>query len=243
MKKTIFTLIFLAVSSLNCVMADTDGSMMAHNKKSAVSIGVKGGFNSTMFFANEFYIGGTKVSNIQNNYKVGYFASFFLRANFKHHFIQPEISYNVNKASVLINLHSDNLAIAPVNGLVKSKMISFDVPLLYGYKFIDKHPYGMALFIGPKVAWTWDKHTHIDYSGFNQVDINEKIKPLNYSAVFGLAVNISNIFCDFRYEVGLNKISDAISFDKNATQAPHNQMELVYERRRNVLSFSLGVIF
>lgn len=242
MKTLLITLMLLVAGSASAA-SEPDNVKTVKQKQSAVSFGVKGGFNSTMLFADVFHIGGDKVSDTQNNYKVGYFASAFLRFNFKKHFIQPEVSYNINQASVNINVQPDNTAIMPENALVKSKMISFDFPLLYGYKFIDQHPYGMAFFIGPKVAWTWDKHTKIEYAGFYQQDIEESFKPLNYSAIFGLAVNISNIFCDFRYEIGLNNISESVSYNRDQTTPPHNEKEIVFKRRRNVLSFSVGFIF
>ena len=241
--KTLLLTLMLCVVGYASAASETENAKTASHKHSAVSFGVKGGFNSTMLFADVFHIGGNKVSDTQNNYKVGYFASAFLRFNFKKHFIQPEISYNVNQASVSINAQPENSTLIPGNALVKSKMYSFDFPLLYGYKFIDQHPYGMALFVGPKVAWTWDKHTNVEYIGFYQKDINEEFKPLNYSAIFGLAVNISNIFCDFRYEIGLNNISESIVYNQQETSIPHNEKEIIFKRRRNVLSFSVGFIF
>ena len=242
MKTLWLTLILLIVSSTS-IIAGTESSKTVKSKPSTVSFGVKGGFNSTMVFADIFKIGGVKVSDMQNNYKVGYFASAFMRIHLKKHFIQPEISYNVNQESININSSSNNKELIQENALIKNKMISLDFPLLYGYKFVDKLPYGMALFVGPKVAWTWNQHTKTHYLGFYQKNIQEDIKPLNYSAVFGLAVNISNIFCDFRYEIGLNNFSKSIVYDKQQTPAPYNDKELVFKRRRNVLSFSVGVIF
>ena len=241
-KKALFTLMLLIGCSAFAATG-SDSQTTAKHKQSAVNLGVKGGFNSTMLFADHFTIGGIKVSKAQNNYKVGYFVSFFLRANFKRHFIQPEISYNINKASVFLSAQPDNEALLAENALIINKMSSVDFPLLYGYKFINKHPYGMTLFVGPKIAWIWDKHTHMEYSGFHQLGITEKIRPWNYSAVFGISVNISNIFCDFRYEIGANNLSESIEYDHEATPSPYNECEMVFKRRRNVLSFSLGVIF
>ena len=37
------------------------------------------------------------MEDVQNNYKVGYFAALFFRVHMKRHFIQPEIMYNVYK--------------------------------------------------------------------------------------------------------------------------------------------------
>ena len=93
-KKAILSLMLLAGTAV--LASASDRVSTDKNKRASINFGVKGGFNSTMLFADYFTIGGVKVSNTQNNYKVGYFTSFFLRANFKHHFIQPEISYNAN---------------------------------------------------------------------------------------------------------------------------------------------------
>ena len=62
-------------------------------------------------------------------------------------------------------------------------------------------------------------------------------------AVVGLAVNLSNIFIDFRYEVGLHNFTESIIYDKAATEPPYNEGEMAIKRRLNVLSFSVGVIF
>ena len=47
----------------------------------AVNVGIKAGFNSSMFFIDHFSIGGKELNDIQNNYKVGYFGAFFCRFN------------------------------------------------------------------------------------------------------------------------------------------------------------------
>lgn len=44
--------------------------------QSKINLGVKGGFNSSMFFTDEFRIGSETVRGLQNNYKVGYFGAF-----------------------------------------------------------------------------------------------------------------------------------------------------------------------
>ena len=101
----------------------------------------------------------------------------------------------------------------------------------------------MAFFAGPKVAYIWKKHSESEYSGFYQQDIHEKIKPFNFSGVVGLSVNISNIFFDFRYEVGLHNMVRSVTFDKSQTEMPYDAQDISLKRRRNVLSFSVGVIF
>lgn len=212
--------------------------------KSKVNLGIKGGFNSSMFFTDEFMIGTDKVRGLQNNYKVGYFGAFFIRFNMKkHHFLQPEFSYNVSKGSVSIQNNIENSSILPGEALIKNVITSINFPLLYGYKFIDAPPYGMAFFVGPQVAWTWRKQTSHEFTGFYQQNIQEQIHPFNYSAVIGLAVNVSNIFFDFRYEIGIHNLTESVTYSQTQTAFPYNEMDILLKYRRNVMSFSVGVMF
>lgn len=212
--------------------------------QSKINLGVKGGFNSSMFFTDEFRIGSETVRGLQNNYKVGYFGAFFLRFNLKqHHFIQPEFSYNVSKGSVSVQNNIENSNILPGEALIKNTITSVNIPLLYGYKFVDAAPYGMSFFIGPQVAWTWKEQTSHEFTGFYQQDILEQIHPFNYSAVIGLAVNVSNIFFDFRYEIGLHNLTKSVIYNQAQTESPYNEMDISLKYRRNVMSFSVGVMF
>lgn len=101
----------------------------------------------------------------------------------------------------------------------------------------------MALFIGPKLEYVWKRKTHEEFTGFGYSDMQEELHPLNLSSVVGLGVNIANIFFDFRYEIGLTNISKSITYNKNTNGATVREQGIVIHRHRNVLSFSLGVIF
>ena len=237
-------LILLCILSVFGFSGKAQAASRNSGNDSKVNVGIKAGFNSSMPIIDRFSLGGTNLENIQNNYKVGYLGAFFCRFNLKkHHFLQTELSYNISKGSISIPNTEENIALLQDNALVKTDIHSIDVPLLYGYKFIDKYPYGMAFFAGPKVAYIWKKHSESEYSGFYQQDIHEKIKPFNFSGVVGLSVNISNIFFDFRYEVGLHNMVRSVTFDKSQTEMPYDTQEISLKRRRNVLSFSVGVIF
>lgn len=213
-------------------------------KKQKISIGIKAGFNSTMMFTDELYYGEQEITDIQNNYKVGYISTLFVRIPVKNkHFLQPEVSYAISQGSISMSNLRENATILEDNALIKTKISSLEIPLLYGYKFIDSYPYGMSFFLGPKVAWTIKKQSSSEYSGFYQKGIKEYIRPLNYSAIIGLGVNISNIFFDFRYEIGCNNITKSVTYDKELTIEPYNEKELILKRRKNILSFSVGAIF
>lgn len=239
---SILSVIILACSS-NLYAQDI---MLQDNKqkRQKVSIGIKGGFNSTMMFTNKLCYGEQEITDIQNNYKVGYIATLFTRIQVKNkHFLQPEISYAVSHGSISMSNLRENATILESNALIKTKISSLEVPILYGYKFIDSYPYGMSFFLGPKIAWTIKKLSSSEYSGFYQKNINEHIRPINYSAILGIGVNISNIFFDFRYEIGCNNITKSVTYDKQQTIEPYNEKELFLKRSKNILSFSVGVIF
>ena len=98
------------------------------------NIGVKAGFNASMFLVSDFKIKDVTIDEIQNNYKLGYFGALFMRINMKKHFIQPEISYNVSKCEITFDkLGSHHPDIEPDYASVTSMIHSIDFPMLYGY--------------------------------------------------------------------------------------------------------------
>lgn len=209
-----------------------------------LNMGIRIGFNSSMFFIDKFNIGDNAIQNIQNNYKVGYFGSFFWRINMKkHHFLQPEILYNVANGSISTPRIKENENVLSGNALIKSTIHSINLPILYGYKFVDVEPYGMAFFVGPEISYTWRKYTNNEYSGFYQQQIAETTYPFRLQAMLGLSVNVSKVFFDFRYGIGLYNMVKDINFDSSSTPAPYNSQPIVLKRRCNELSFSVGVLF
>lgn len=71
----------LSVVMIACSSQLYAQDIMRHEKKQRVSIGIKGGFNSTMTFTDEISYGDQDITDIQNNYKVGYIATLFTRIN------------------------------------------------------------------------------------------------------------------------------------------------------------------
>jgi hypothetical protein len=210
----------------------------------AINFGVKAGFTSTLLLVSDLVLNDTRVTEIQNNYKIGYFGSFFMRVNMHHHFIQPEISYAINRCNVTFD-KPDMAGITPGKASVESSIHSIEIPILYGYNIIKKHPYALAIFGGPKFRFIWNKESKVTFNNFDLNGIKEKLNPLNASFTLGVAVTISPVFFDFRYDIGLHNISRRITYDETIAQGevtvPPNRLR--FHRRDNVLSFSLGVVF
>ena len=222
-----------------------------------INIGIKAGFNSSMFMVSELKIKDVTIDEVQNNYKIGYFGALFMRINMKKHFIQPEVSYNVSKCEISFDkLGSQHPAIEPDYASVQSVLHSVDFPILYGYNVVKKGPYpilygynvvkkgpyGMSIFAGPKLRYLWGKHNEITFKNFDQKGIHERLYPFNVSAVIGVGVNISRIFFDFRYEQGIGNISKSIIYDNINSDGSTGVSNIIFRRRDSALSFSLGFI-
>ena len=199
---------FLLISALflSTSVLKAEEQKQSSQTEPKVNIGLKAGFNSSMYFTSRLQLDGQRFEDIQNNYKVGYFAALFFRFNMKRHFIQPEFTYNVNKRDITFDKNQNNETLPPDFATIRSTIHSLEIPLLYGYSFVKSHPYGMAFFIGPKLEYIWKRKTKEEFSNFGHDNIQEELHPINVSSVIGLGVNISNIFFDFRYEIGLTNI-------------------------------------
>lgn len=212
----------------------------------STNFGAKAGFTAALSLLNDFTIGGLPIEQVQNNYKVGYFASLFMRVNFGKHFLQPEVSYNVNQCSVSFNKpmqqeESPDGTVATSMASIESKINSIDIPVIYGYNFIKQGPYAMSVFGGPKIRYIWRHKSEVQFHNFDQQGIRERLRPLNLSFTMGVAVTISRIFFDFRYDLGLGNLSESVTCLPPAEGEPDNTIS--YRRRDNILSFSLGVFF
>lgn len=242
--RNLFLLSLLAVASMASGKNRHAGNGAERANPVTINFGMKAGFNSSMFIVNELKIKDVTIDEVQNNYKIGYFGSIFMRINIKNHFLQPEVSYNVSKCELEFDkLGSQHPDIAPDYAAVESVLHSIDIPLLYGYNVVNKGPYGMSIFAGPKLRYLWGKQNEITFKNFDQKGIDERLFPFNISAVIGVGVNISRIFFDFRYEHGLSNMSKQITYDSINSDGSTGRSNIVFRRHDSALSFSVGFMF
>ena len=222
--------------------ADVPSTGEKRKPETSVNFGAKGGFTASLFLVSDLSINGQRIDQIQNNYQIGYFASMFMRINFDRHFLQPELSYTINRC----NITFDKPLPTDISGDIPADTPT-DPPVIYGYNLIKEGPYSLAVFAGPKLRFIWDKKSKVTFENFNMDNIHEELYPFNVSLTLGVAVTISRIFFDFRYDIGLHNISKKITYDMPELQpSPGENMpdqEIRFTRRDNVLSFSFGVFF
>ena len=169
--------------------ANPDADAQADKKKrkteTSINFGAKGGFTASLFLVSDLSINGTHVEQVQNNYKIGYFASLFMRINFDRHFLQPELSYTINRCNITFDkpLPVDNApeGTLPEQGSITSSIHSVEIPVIYGYNIIKDGPYSLAVFGGPKLRYIWDKKSKVTFENFNMDNIREELYPFNAS--------------------------------------------------------------
>lgn len=128
-RKVVFTVIGTGMLAICDLQAQAMLTPMVTLKQPRFNVGVKAGFNSSMFFTDEISINGKKLEMAQNNYKVGYLAAVFCRFNLKkHHFIQPEFSCNITQGSVSIPFTLANSELLKENALIKKKQLHLIFP-------------------------------------------------------------------------------------------------------------------
>lgn len=215
-----------------------------HNvNEKKINYGIKGGFTSTLFLASRFEYNGIKIDEIQNNYKIGYFASAFMRINIRNAFIQPEISYNVDKCDILFHTPDMNGGTQSVHSTIKSSIHSIDIPITLGYNIIKKGPYGLSIYAGPKMRCILDKNSKVDFDLNGETNLHEELQPVTLNLTTGVSVNISRIIFEFQYDIGLHNISKSVNYEKTNTLRGEDSNTISFNRRDNVLSFAVGLYF
>ena len=202
-----------------------------HHHDRPVNFGIKGGFTSSLFLVSNLTLNGITIDEVQNNYKIGYFGSVFMRINFERHFLQPEISYNINRCN--ITFEKPAAEDAPLEmASITSEIHSVDIPVIYGYNVIKEGPYSLAVFGGPKFRYIWNKKSEVTFENFDQQGIKERLRPLNLSFTLGVAVTISRIFFDFRYDIGVHNISRKVTYDDGVAEGDPPADEIRFHRTR-----------
>lgn len=241
MQKVLLAFLLLFISVPFFAQEGTYDNINSSVNNRRVNFGIKGGFSSTIYLISNLVYNDAKIDNVQNNYKIGYNTSLFLRFNMGKHYIQPEVSYYINRCEIQFNKNENaGKGIPPDYASIKSKIQSFDLPILYGYNFIKQGIYGMSFFVGPKIKFNMKNQQDITFRNFDIENIDEKIYPVNFGFTAGISVYISKVFFDFRYDQIVHNISKSVSYTRPVGMDSFGELKM--HRRDNMLSFSLGVI-
>lgn len=207
-----------------------------------INYGVKGGFSSTIYDVHKLKVAGMPINEYMSKSEISSFYTIFSRVNINHHYLQTEISYNISNYSIEFNSNQWNSSAQPEEkSTIGTKIVGLEIPLYYGYHILKEGPYGLSFYIGPKAKFILTDYSSHIFDNFPYTHIEESIHPINFSLMVGMGINISRVFFDFSFEYGLHNISN--NFTTIDIEDNSNTNNLIFDRKKNVLSFSIGFMF
>ena len=225
-------IILLLILTLPCALAAQEKSRIRFN------YGIKAGFQALTYNDPEFEIDGYifDSNNIQSS-KIGYTIAPFIRATYKSFYLQTETTFGMSRQSFEFSeAETEQTDYIPGMSVYNLKTFCVQVPLLFGYNFIDQKVFGMSVFTGPRIKHIISSHNKQEFNNFKYSSLREELEKTTYYWEIGLGVKIGNVFFDFVYDIGLSDTSKYL-------EAADEEKRFKTSRSDNVLSFSVGMIF
>ncbi|MDH6534215.1 PorT family protein [Parabacteroides sp. 52] len=211
------------------------------------NMGATIGFNATFPVINSLSVDDVEVENIHIKYKVGHFASFFCRINMDRFFLQPNIFWHLSESEIHFNTPLNELPETLSNGKgeapttqIALQNSSLQVPIFVGYHIVRSGPYGLTFMAGPNFKYNY-KESYTFLSTPTNYEYLSDNTPWGLGISTGISVQIRQLFFDFKYEFGLNQVETDFKSKTPAIPAISNNIKI--DKRTNVMSFSLGLVF
>lgn len=174
------------------------------------TFGIKVGMNVAKMptsFKGDSMSNGDKITDIVNNNMYGYQAGVFVRISLKKILIQPEVYFSVKGGDLTYDLTKHDSA-SVVNSITKKVRISnIDIPIMFGYSFIDNALFKLRVMAGPVASLMVKKDIEIKREGIKEDFGKSDLNGLLWSIQFGAGIDVWKLTLDARYELSLNEIS------------------------------------
>jgi len=237
-----FCLAFLFCLSLSA-QKERDSAVKYFTNDRAFNLGATIGFNTIFPIINSLTVDDIELEDIRLRYKVGYQVSLFGRLNMDRFFIQPSITWQHSEGDILFSIPvdlSESTAEFQTAQLEMNKQAIL-VPVHIGYHIIREAPYGLSFMVGPTFKYNYNVSYKPSYPGNDHEFISES-NPFGMNIATGVSVRIWQLFFDFGYEFGLNQTESDFKSKLDQT-SPALSKNIRIDKRTNVMSFSLGIVF
>ena len=205
-----------------------------------ITWGVRLGFAATGTYVTDAFIDGHQLTEYTQDTQVGNFAAMQLRLNSKRLLIQSGLGLSFNKSSFFIDKNSWNPEAEESNDMSCSySMLSITAPVQFGFHIVNRPPYCMSVFTGPRLRYTPSGQYTVKYTNLDPYKFTESPTELIVGWTAGLSVQTGRTFLDFEYEATINTISGPMHDTTNAAPAPGYRLN----RRIGIISFSYGIMF
>lgn len=232
----------LAIIAVSMIATAAQAQILNRSSLPAFSAswGVKVGFAATATYITDAIIDGHELTEYTQDTQVGNFAAFLFRLNSRTIFLQSGIGMSYNTSCFYMDLNSWNPeAESKHNISCLFTYKSYTAPLQLGYHIVNRPPYCMSAFTGPRLRYTPYNQYYVQYNYFEPYQLTETPTRLIMGWTAGLSVRIGRMFIDFEYEATINPVSGPIYDTTDAFPEPHYTLD----RRLGIMSFSYGIMF
>lgn len=202
--------------------------------------GARVGFAASATYVYDAYINEHELTEYKQDTPIGNFAAFLFRLNSRTVFLQSGLGFSYNKSNFTMDKNSWDPEAESIDNLSCSYSFrSFTVPFQFGYHIVNRPPYCLSAFTGPRLRYTPDNLYKVEYFNLAPFEITETPTELIVGWTIGLSVQIGRTFLDFEYEATLNTVSGPMTDMNNNILDPEYKLD----RRLGIMSFSYGILF
>ena len=203
------------------------------------NFGAKAGFQAIAYNNPIFEIEGYEFdTNTLHSNKIGYTVAPFVRLARNRVYAQAECVFGIARHSFDFKEipTGEGSGIIPNQTTYNLRTLCLQVPIVVGYDIIHEKNYAMGIFTGPKTKFIFTSCSRQEFKHFKHEGLEEILNDKCYYWEIGLGVKIGHVFFDFIYDWGITKASKYIVSNSKETKFRS-------DRRDNIFSFSVGVIF
>ncbi len=233
MRKAYLTLLgILAFTGLNAQMAD-NGSI-------PFSWGARVGFVATQTFLGDAYIDGHKIEDYSQDTPVGIFGALQFKWNFNRFLIQSGTGIGFNKSTFAADRNYWDPDAANRNYMnCTYSTISLMIPVQIGVNVVNKAPYCLSVFTGPRFRYAPVKYQKSEISNTNPYVFSESLNEFPIGITAGLSIQTGRTFLDFEYERMVTDMSGKLTETSGTADVPRYRLA----RYPGMMSFSIGYMF
>ena len=201
---------------------------------------IRFGFSATGTYVYNPQADGKSLDGYTKDTQVGHFFGLYGYYNREKLFFKTGVGLSRNKSTFYVDLNSWDPDAESVKEIgISLSSYNLFVPIQAGIHIINKPPYSMSVYSGPKFMFPFTSSYISTFIGLENQDITENLSDFIWGWTIGFTIRTGRTMIDFEYESGINNISEG--FDGQCPQPAPEQ--LILNRRLNILSFSYGITF
>ncbi len=202
--------------------------------------GVRIGFAATGTYLTEAVMNDHKLPDYTQDTQVGNFIALQFRLTSNSVLLQTGVGLSSNKSSFFVDRNSwDAESTTRYEVGCSYSALSMMIPLQIGYHVIDRPPYRMSIFTGPRLRYVPSKYYSVEYTNTDPYIYSDSPTELVIGWTAGMSIQIGRTFLDFEYEATINNVSSGMYETTGNASAP----VFTLDRRVSIISFSYGMIF